>query len=59
MANRYMNIDNLPVVSRLVEQPVAFRLKLGKVVRCERLKGEREPAMSADGRSRWLRANTC
>ena len=28
MANRYMNIDNLPVVSRLIERPIAFSLKI-------------------------------
>jgi len=49
MANCYMNIDNLPVVSRLLEQPIAFRLKLGKVVQCERLKGDITPTVQADG----------
>ncbi|HNX35018.1 MAG TPA: cellulase family glycosylhydrolase [Kiritimatiellia bacterium] len=49
MANRYMNIDNLPVVSRLIEQPVAFRFKLGKVVRCERVRGEKAPELKPNG----------
>jgi len=49
MANRYMNIDNIPVVSRLIERPIAFAFKLGRVTRCERLSGEREPVLSPSG----------
>ena len=49
MANRYMNIDNLPVVSRLIERPVSFALKLGKVIGCERLSGSREISLKPDG----------
>jgi len=49
MANRYMNIDNMPVVSRLIERPITFDFKLGRVTRCERLSGEREPVLSPDG----------
>ena len=49
MANRYMNIDNLPVVSRLLEQPVRFTFKLGKVARCERLAGAKEPELKPGG----------
>ena len=49
MANRYMNIDNLPVVSRLVEQPIAFLFKLGKVTQCLPAKGGQGPQVSATG----------
>jgi len=49
MANRYMNIDNLPVVSRLIERPIAFSLKIGKVIGCERLSGAREMSLKPDG----------
>ncbi len=49
MANRYMNIDNLPVVSRLIVKPVSFSLKLGKVVGCERLSGSHEISLKPDG----------
>jgi len=49
MANRYMNIDTLPVVSRLLEQPIHFSFKLGKVVQCERLKGAAAPVLKPDG----------
>ena len=49
MANRYMNIDNLPVVSRLIERPIAFSLKIGKVIGCERLSGSREASLKPDG----------
>ncbi len=49
MANRYMNIDNLPVVSRLIERPVSFTLKLGKVIGCEHLSGSRDMSLKPDG----------
>ncbi len=49
MANRYMNIDNIPVDSRLLEAPIEFTFKLGKVVQCVRIKGEKIPVIKPDG----------
>jgi hypothetical protein len=35
MANRYMNIDDMPVVSRLLDQPIRFKFKIGKTTKYE------------------------
>ena len=37
MANRYMDINSLPVVSRLLDRPISFRLKSEKITECRPL----------------------
>jgi hypothetical protein len=49
MANRYMNIDNMPVVSRLLERAVVFNFKLGRVVNCVPVPGGRTATLKPDG----------
>ena len=49
MANRYMNIDDMPVVSRLLDQPIRFKFKIGKVTQCEADPATRPPKSLNDG----------
>jgi hypothetical protein len=49
MANRYMNIDDIPVVSRLLDQPIRFKFKIGKTANCEMEQGTRPPRSVGDG----------
>ena len=49
MANRYMDINKIPVVSRLMDTPQSFLFRIGKTIKCE-------PApMSQDGNVLTLR----
>lgn len=43
MANRYMDIDDMPVVSRLLAEPVSFQLKIGNVIQCVPTDGNQKP----------------
>ncbi|MDO4576380.1 MAG: cellulase family glycosylhydrolase [Planctomycetia bacterium] len=49
MANRYMNIDKMPVVSRLLEKPIRFRWKLGKITQCDPIHADHAPKQNPDG----------
>ena len=50
MANRYMNTDEIPVVSRLFYQPVLFQFKIGKTTKCVAKSGIRSPKLLDDGK---------
>lgn len=49
MANRYMNINDIPVVSRLLDEPIRFNFKIGKVVNCETEQETRPPRPVGNG----------
>ena len=57
MANRYMNIDDMPVVSRLLDQPVRFKFKVGKVTKFEPV-GETRPPRPLDNGFREMYPGT-
>ncbi len=50
MANRYMNVDEIPVVSRLLYQPVQFQFKIGKIIKCKAKSGTRSPKLLDEGK---------
>lgn len=50
MANRYMNINEIPVVSRLFDKPVRFQFKIGKIIRCEAKNEARSPKLIEEGK---------
>ena len=52
MANRYMNINDIPVVPRMLDQPIRFRFGIGTVKHCEMKQGTQSPERSKDGK--WI-----
>jgi hypothetical protein len=50
MANRYMNTDEIPVVSRLYYQPLQFQFKIGRTTKYEAKSESHSPQLLDDGK---------
>ncbi|MDR2117068.1 MAG: hypothetical protein LBP87_11880 [Planctomycetaceae bacterium] len=50
MANRYMNINDMPVVSRLLDQPIQFKFNIGNVTKYSMEKGTISPKSLGEGK---------
>jgi hypothetical protein len=50
MANRYMNIDDMPVVSRLLDQPIQFKFNIGNVTKYSMEKNTIPPKSLGEGK---------